>query len=456
MQDSTTAPRTATLDSSQAVFASGSLLRHILVMTMTATIGLVAIFAGDLVNMMFLSLLRDTEVVAAVGYASPLLFISVSVGIGLSIAGVATVSPALGRGDRARARQLSASMHALTFVVTMALAAAFWVLTPTLLAAIGATGRTADLATDYLRIQLPTTPAMCLGMTAAAVLRSVGDARRAMYVTLGGAAVNTALDPILIFGAGLGLNGAAIASAISRFAIMAIGLWAVIRIHDLMAKPTVAATLDDIKPLAFVALPAILTNVATPIANGYVTAAFAPFGDGAVAGWAVISRIMPLAFGFMFALSAAVGPIIGQNLGAGRAERMLRTVTLSLAVTAAYTAVAWLLLAGASAPIVWLFGAKDTAADLILLFCRWLAPLFGALGALFVANAVFNTLGRAHIATLLNWGRATLGTIPFVVIGAHLWGAPGVLTGNMAGGLVFAALGVWLAYRRVRQVARPA
>lgn len=434
-------------------FTTGSLPRHILVMTATGWVGLVAIFAGDLVNMLFLALLDDHEIVAAVGYASPLLFFTVSVGIGLSIAGVSTVSPALGTGDRQRARELSASVHALTLAVTVALAILFWFLVPYLLELVGARGRTADLAAQYLRIQLPAIPAMCVAMTSSAVLRSVGDARRSMHVTLAGAAVNVALDPLLIFGLGLGLHGAALASAIARFAMLAIGLYAVVREHDLMAVPRRAQILADLPPIAAVALPAILTNIATPVSNAYITAAFAPFGDSAVAGWAIIARIMPLAFGFNFALSGAVGPIVGQNLGAGHHDRMHQTITWSLVVVAGYTAMAWALLALTSTPIVWLFRADGTAAELILLFCRWLAPLFGTLGALFVANAVFNTLKRAHLATLMNWGRATLGTVPFVALGAHVAGAPGALAGSMVGGLVFAVVGVWLAYRQVRAIA---
>ena len=82
-----------------------------------------------------------------------------------------------------------------------------------------------------------------------------------------------------------------------------------------------------------------------------------------------------------------------------------------------------------------------------MFFCRALAPLFVFLGALFVSNATFNTLGRPHYSSFLNWGRATLGTMPFVTAGAYLAGAPGVLAGSMLGGLVFGTLAVWLAYR---------
>jgi Na+-driven multidrug efflux pump len=135
---------------------------------------------------------------------------------------------------------------------------------------------------------------------------------------------------------------------------------------------------------------------------------------------------------------------------------MRHAFTLSLVVNAAFTAAAWAALVILEGPLLRLFQATGEAADLILLFCRWLAPLFGFLGALFVANAIFNTLGRPHYSTLLNWGRATLGTIPFVHVGSALAGAHGVLAANMLGGIVFGTLAVWLCYHLIGAlVAKP-
>jgi hypothetical protein len=94
-----------------------------------------------------------------------------------------------------------------------------------------------------------------------------------------------------------------------------------------------------------------------------------------------------------------------------------------------------MLLAVLARPIAHVFDAQGETAELIVFFCRVLAPLFVFLGALFVANAAFNTLGRPHLSTALNWGRATLGTIPFAALGGYLAAAPGVLTGSMLGGV---------------------
>jgi FlaA1/EpsC-like NDP-sugar epimerase len=268
-----------------------------------------------------------------------------------------------------------------------------------------------------------------------------------MHVTLGAAVVVIVLDPILIFWMGLGLDGAAIATVFSRVAIMVIGFDAVSRVHGMIERPTLAGLHEDIRPLLLIALPAIATNAATPVANAIVTAAFAPYGDSAVAGWAVIGRVQPVAFGFVFAMSGTVGPIIGQNLGAGLHQRMSEAFAASLRIAAVYTLGAWLVLALSAPVLIAAFQATGDGAALIRLYCVWLAPIFGLQSALFVANSVFNTLGRPRVATVINWARAILGTLPFTALGGAIAGSAGVLAGNLLGGAAFSLFAVWLARR---------
>lgn len=437
------------------VFVSGSLLRHILIMSGAGGIGLGAIFLSDLANILFLSWLHDQAIIAAVGYASSIQFLTTSVGIGLGIASTTLVSRALGAGRRGRAKRLSINAHLANFIAGTASAVLVYLTIPWMLTLLGATGRTHDLAEQYLLILAPSIPALTVAMTSAAVLRSAGDARRAMNVTLYGAVVNTALDPIFIFALDGGIAGAAWATFAARFAFLAVGLYGVVRVHGLIARPRLPAFLADAKSFAAIAVPAILTNIATPISNAYVTAAIALHGDGAVAGWAIIGRIMPVAFGAIYALSSSIGPIIGQNFGARQGERMREAFKLALLVNLGFTAVAWIALALLTPELLRLFNATADAAALIVLFNVWLAPLFAFMGALFVVNAVFNTLDYPHYATMLNWGRATIGTIPLVYLGSTLAGAEGVLTAHMAGGILFGILAVWLCLRLFRRLLAP-
>lgn len=445
-------PGSARRQGETAKFVTGPLHRHILYMTGAGAIGVMAIFLGDLANIYFLSRLGDQSVVAAIGYASSVLVFTTSIGIGLSIATTSLVAPALGAGLRVRARRLSTNAHLLAFLVSAVSALIVWLFVGPLLASFGATGRTYALAERFLSILLPAQPLFAVGITSSAVLRSVGDPRRAMMITLSGAITNTVMDLLFIVKLGWGIEGAAVSSALARVAVVTIGLYGVVVIHKLASRPKLATLSNDAPAFAAVAIPAVLTNVATPVGNAYVTAAVAPFGDGAVAGWAIIGRIMPVAFGGIFALTGSVGPIIGQNFGARNTNRMRATLTQSLAVMTTFTAVAWVLLFAFAEPLAGVFNASGDARDLIVLFCRWLSPLFAFMGALFIANAVFNTLGHAHYSTGLNWARAIFGTVPFVTVGARIGDAAGAVAGQMIGGIAFGLLAVGLGYRLIGHI----
>ncbi len=435
-----------------ARFVSGSTMRHVVVMTSTGSIGLMALFLVDFADMYFLSLLGEIEVAAAIGYAGSILFFTTSIGIGLSIATSALVARAIGAGESARARQLATNALVFGAAVAAVLAIAIWPMVPALLSLLGAEERAHTLATGYLRIIIPSMPILAVAMSAAALLRSVGDAKRAMYVTLSGGAVNAILDPIFIFVLDLGVDGAALASVASRFVIVAVGLYGVVAVHGLWERPRIAVWLGDIRAISAIALPAMLTNVATPFGNAYVTSEIATFGDGPVAGWAIIGRVVPVAFGTIFALSGAIGPILGQNIGASRFDRVRSAFRDALIFCTVYVAIVWGLLAIGHTQIAQLFGVGDSAAELIAIFSLWLCPAFVFFGALFISNAACNNLGRPHYSTLFNWGRATLGTIPFVLLGSHFYGAAGALAGNFAGGAAFGILAVVFVFRLITRL----
>ena len=173
----------------QAKFVQGSLLRHITVMSLTASVGLMAIFVVDLVDMIFISMLGQAELAAAVGYAGALLFFTSSFGIGMAIAAGALVARALGEGDEHLARQRATNTLVFGVVLGSVFAAVVWLNLPTLVAWMGASGETLDLSVHYLSIIIPSLPFLLTGMVGGAILRGHGDARRAMMATVIGGLV---------------------------------------------------------------------------------------------------------------------------------------------------------------------------------------------------------------------------------------------------------------------------
>ena len=217
-------------------FISGSIMRHVVIMAASSSIGLMAIFLVDLVDMYFLSLYGNIELASAVGYAGTILFFTTSVCIGLSIGTGALVSRSVGAKKFDKAKRYLINIYFITFIITSCIALAIWPNIMWLLSLIGASGQTIEYAKDYLEILIPSIPIMGLSMTSMAALRAVGDAKRSMYSTLISAIVNGLLDPLLIFGLGLGIKGAAIASLIARFSMLSYAVYTIFKHHHLFVK----------------------------------------------------------------------------------------------------------------------------------------------------------------------------------------------------------------------------
>lgn len=421
-------------------------------MTATASVGLIAVFLVDMLNLFYISLLGIQELAAAIGFASTLMFFTLSVAIGLTIPSAALVGRCLGRNNRQEAAEVGGAAMVFMAVATGLVALAVSPFLGPLLSLLGARGETLLLAKRFLMIVIPSTPLMALGMCATGILRGAGDARRAMYVTLFSAIATAILDPILIFVFNLGLDGAAISTVLSRVVMLATGWYGSRIVHNLLAFPTRERLRAAAGPFFNIGIPAVLTQLATPVGNAYLLGALAQFGDDAVAGMAVIGRLVPVCFVALFAASGAVGPILAQNLGARKFDRLRGTMRDALLFVIVYALVVWALMALLAGDIANLFGANNLAREVIVFFCHVVAGRFLFEGAIFIASAAFNNLGKPSYSTVLNWARSTLGVIPFVSIGASWYGAKGALAGSGLGVVVFGVVAVFWSYRVINAV----
>jgi len=422
-------------------------MRHIAVMSLSSSLGLLSMFIVDFVDLYFIALLGEMSLTAAVGFAGTLIFLNMSAGIGLMIAMSALGAQRIGRGDLEGARNIATNVIAAGLGVGVFLALIMFIFAPQLMGLIGATGEAQQRGADYMRIVAPSSPIMMIGLILSGLLRAHGDARRAMNATLAAGIVNAILDPIFIFALGFGLEGAAMASVCARIAMAVTALYPILKHYGGFAPFENSRFIKDLKEISGIATPAILTNVATPIGALIVMRFIADYGDDAVAGYSVIGRLAPLAFCVIFALSGAVGPIIGQNFGAGDYGRIRETLRKALIFTAGYTLIIWVVLFSGSGFIADQFKLGQTGRDLLKVFTMIITPLFFFNGVLFIANASFNNLNRPTWSTMLNWGKNTLGVLPFVWFGAKWGDATGVLIGQAVGGIFFAVLAVWLAFQ---------
>ncbi len=332
------------------------------------------------------------------------------------------------------------------------MSAGLWFCVPVLLQLLGATGRAARLAEIYLYIILPTLPLLAVGMTSSAVLRSVGDARRAMYITLSGAAVNVLMDVVLILKLGWGIEGAAIASAVARLAVFAIGLYGVGRVHQLFSRVKPGLLGEDFAVVQIHCRPRRPDQPRHPLQQcrrhrrrrALRRCSGCRLGsDRAHHAGGVRCDLRALWNGRTHHRPELRRPEPGAHAGDADAVALCHGGVYRFRLVRPR---------GSGEPLADAFRATGEAKALIVYFCRSLSLLFVFLGAMFISNAAFNTLGQPLNSALLNWGRATLGTLPFVTAGKAVAGAKGAIAGNMLGGVVFGVAAIWLAYRMVGQI----
>ena len=437
----------------KARFLTGSTMNHVVVMTLTGSLGLVFMFLVDVTTLFWVSRLGDEALMAALGFAWTIQFFTISTGIGLMIASMALVSKSIGQGKLELARQQTTSAALYTFVFQVFTAGVVIYFRREILAFAGAEGRTLEDAARFLTISVPSLPFMALGMVGSAVLRSIGDAVRSMSVTMSAGLVAMVIDPLFILGFGWAFEGAAWGIVVSRTVSAILSIWFVMRVHDMVGPVSREALRTLFKPFLAIAIPAVMTQLSTPFGNYLLTKVISAYGDGAVAGWAVVSRIAVLAFGGIFSLSGAIGGIIGQNFGAGQMDRVKQTYKDALIFCAIYTVLSWGILALVRNPVAGLFGLDGLSREVFLAFMLIGAGGYMFAGALFVSNAAFNNLGKPIYSTFCNWFRDGILIYPCCVIMGWWMAAPGVVYGQALAAILAGLAAMIWGWRFVNKLA---
>ncbi len=428
-------------------------MRHVVVMTLTGSLGLSVLFLVDFLALWWISQLGDEALVAAVGFGATLQFFLISISVGMMIAAVALVSRALGRGDSREAGRIATATLLYGVAVQMVIAVLIVLFARPLLVVSGAGGEVLDEAVRFLRIGAPSLPLLALGIGTSAVLRAAGEAWRAMFVTMSAGLVAVFLDPLLIVWMGWGVPGAALAIVVSRGTMALVGLYWVAVSLKLLARPGWIDLRYFALPFLAIAVPAVITQLSTPFGNWLLMRAMAPFGESAVAGLGVVLRLMILCFGGIFALSGAIGGIIGQNYGAGLPDRVQSAYLDALKFCALYTGITWALLILGADFIAASFGLGPEGTQVVRWFCYYGGGAFVFTGALFVSNAAFNNLGRPVWASIANWSRDGLLMGPLAFgLGAAV-GAAGVIAAQVLANVVAGAVAAWVGWRLVRRMA---
>ncbi len=141
--------------SSNAKYLEGSTMRHVVDTTLAGSLGLMAIFLIDLVDMYFISLLGEPQLAAAVGFASTIIFFTTSIGIAMGISVGALVSRELGRGEDQTAKEIGLDTVISGLLLSVLVVVLIWPWIPNLVSFLGAQGDSHRYSLDYLLLYRP-------------------------------------------------------------------------------------------------------------------------------------------------------------------------------------------------------------------------------------------------------------------------------------------------------------
>ena len=413
------------------MLTEGPVGRHLVDMTVPVLFGITTMMAQSLIDTWFIGQVGDAEL-AAYGFGFPILMIVTSVAIGLGAGTSSVVARAIGAHNHRRARRLSTDSLLLSFLITAAVSL-LGVLTITpLFRLLGAPDDLMPLIRGFMTILYAGVPFIVVGMVGMASMRATGDTRLPSALMILASVLNVILDPILIFGIGpipaMGLNGAALAALIARAAIFVGTLYLMSVRMDMVSfnKPDLPEMWQSWRDILHVGIPAAGTNVIVPVGAAFVTAMIARFGPDAVAGFGVASRIESMMLVMYYALSAIIGPFVGQNFSAGNERRILRSLWLCSAFCLLTGFVIAAFLAATAQVLPGLFSSSESVKSVTTLFL-WLVPVsYGTYGMVMVMNASFNGLGYPMPGVVISVGRIAVLYIPLALVGMQLFGIAGI------------------------------
>ncbi|MEL6450457.1 MAG: MATE family efflux transporter [Pseudomonadota bacterium] len=416
------------------------------------SIGIFGVLMVGLADAFFLARYGDFAL-TAVGFIYPVIMTLTSLSIGLSAGTSTVVSQALGRGEEDAKQRMTLHAVMLGALLSTLVAVGFYAAAPWLFGVMGAQGKVLDAVMAYIPWWCLSFPVLVMSQSLNAVFRAEGRSEVAAITMVGQASINIALTPVLIFGWGpvpeFGVAGAGMATFIARAlgfgGLLAYALWQRALCLNVNPFKDLGVSLPSI---GRVAGPAALSNAINPGGMAAVTAAVAVVGDAAVAGFGAATRVQSLLFLPMLALSAGIGPVVGQAWGAEDTARAQRAVRQTFLTCAGYGAALAAVLLVFAEPIVALVADNEEAAGYGAQYLRLVGLSFFGYGILVTGNAAMNARDRALWSMGLSAARIALIYIPFAWAGVLIFGYTGLLGAALAANL----LGAWGAIVACRAV----
>ena len=404
------------------------------------------------------------DALSAVGFFFPFFFMLMALATGIGIGGGSAVSRRIGAKDKPGADTVAVHTMVIMLAVTAVVTIPFFVFARDVFAFMGA-GKITDTATVYARILFGGSIIIFFSNVSNALLRGEGDAKRAMYALMIGAGLNIVLDPLFIYTFGLGVAGAAWATALSLLVSSVILFYWIFIKKDTYVSITFRnfkVEKDVAAEILKVGLPSALSQLSMSLSMFFLNIIVVKAGgtDGVAVlstGWRVATfAVLPL-IGISTAVIAVTGAAYGSRAYEKLSTAYLYAVKVGLAIAACIAVVTFVL----APQITLLFTFSEDAAritDDLILFLRTMCFYYPVVSFGMFSSSMFQGTGKGVNALVVTIFRTIVLTTPlaftFSLRGGM--GLPGVWWGIVTGNIIGATLAfVWamLYIRRLKHSA---
>lgn len=411
------------------VFRSAPVPKAVLKTTVPAMAAMLMVLVYNLADTFFIGLTRDAYQMAAVSMAMPVFLIFMSVGTVFGIGGTSVISRALGEGRLDYAKKVCSFCMWSCVAVGLIMSAAFLLGMEQILALMGTSPDTHDFVKVYLTIVSLGGPFVLISHCYSNVVRAEGQSEKAMMGQLLGNLLNVILDPVMISGLGWGIAGAAVATVIGNVFGAGYYLLYFLRKQSILSiRPTDFSVKDRISgSVLAIGIPASLGSLTMSLSQIIMNSEMATFGDMAVAGIGVASKVVMLTGMLCIGFGQGVQPLLGYCIGAKLWERFKKIMRFSLIFALSLSIVMTVVCYIFSDWLVSIFLTEPQAFDYGVLFVRILLTTSFLFGVFYVLANALQAAGAATASLIVNLSRQGIIYIPALFILKPLLGATGLV-----------------------------
>lgn len=409
--------------------------------TMPMIMGVLSLMSFQLVDSAFIGQLGVMPL-AAQGFTLPVQTVIMGLQVGFGVSATVLIGKALGAERERQARELAALIVVMGCLVIFSLCVLIYLFRHGILALLGASEDINVLIDSYWPWWLLSVWMGAFLYFQYSVCRSHGNTMLPGTMMMVASFTNMALDPLMMFVLGLGLKGAAIATALS-FGLAIVIVARRVKREQWLEFQFVELNLKTVLPEIFhIQAPAMLSQMMPSVSALMATKLLATFGTTAVAAWALGFRFEMFAIVVVLALTMALPPMISRAWGAGDLERIEGLVKIALMFVLGWQLViaimAWLV----SEPLANLMTNHQEVSNLLQQYLALVPFSLGALGSCMLLVSVSNALGKSYAALTISIVRLFALYLPCIWIGSRLNGISGIYMGAfianlLAGGFAF-------------------